>query len=537
MSTLSDPIQTDVNSLLEQASSLLTSGGDRNFIFTILSQAHQLNPTLRGLNALTGYFFEQQSDFYKSYNFYKRELELHPEIINSSKADLLHSLAWHSSNLGRCEESVYFMSEVIKLSPCNSNHYSDLLYFANHVESYTDQDLSEIAKTCYHLCFEKQFEKERQIIKDKLESTDYNNSKIRVGILSSNIHSHSAERLLIDILEHLPKQSFEFYCYYTENFEDSTTNRFKNISKKFMNLKGKAPLSIAEEIVTDKINILLDTLGHVKGNHLDVFSLKPAPIQISCIGFWGSTGLPQMDYLISQCGWIREEEKDLFTETIIDLPIYYYDVKDLARKIPIEKPPHLTNGFITFGCLNRGQKINHKMLCVWSVILNHTPNSKLILSYHSLQEPEFRTEVWKIFELNGINQERILLLDSINTEQYYHLYNQIDIALDPFPFSGGCTTIDTLWMGTPLITKCGNKTAGRFSEAYLKFCECEELIAPDEQEYVLKAIELANDSSKIENYKNTLRDRLIESKILDPKEGAKNLSNVFEQIIHQKSTK
>jgi protein O-GlcNAc transferase len=265
----------------------------------------------------------------------------------------------------------------------------------------------------------------------------------------------------------------------------NSTQGYRDLSQSFINVKNKTPFEIAELIIRDEIDILIDTLGHVKHNSLDVFSLKPSPVQISMIGYWGSTGLPQMDYLLVQKGWTKPEEVTNYHEKIIEVEHFHYRAKH--QDIDISEAPCLVNGFITFGCFNRGQKINSKVLSIWSILLNLLPESKILLSYPALKENEFREDVFSFFESQGINRTRVTLKGNISTEKYFHLYNEIDIALDPFPFSGGCTTIDALWMGVPVITKKGDKTAGRFSESFLNLCKVPELISENEQDYILKA--------------------------------------------------
>jgi predicted O-linked N-acetylglucosamine transferase (SPINDLY family) len=409
----------------------------------------------------------------------------------------------------------------------------------NHAYGFNDLEITDLANASYEKCFKEQFQTEREVIKTKLKTKEQlKHNKFKIGILSSYIHSQAAEVLLIDIFKNIDKTKYDFYSYYLNDvmsFEDDCTKEYRDLSQSFVNIKNKTPLEIAELIVNDGIDILIDTLGHVKLNSLDIFSLKPAPIQISMVGYWGSTGLPQMDYLLVQKGWTKPEETTNYHEKIIEVEHFHYRAKH--QDIDISEAPCLAKGFITFGCFNRGQKINSKLLSIWSIILNYLPDSNLILSYLTLGEAEFKEDIWVFFESQGISRTRIKLHEYISTEAYFHLYNEIDIALDPFPFSGGCTTIDALWMGVPVITKKGDRTAGRFSESFLNLCKVPELISENEQDYILKALELGKDFNRIQNYKETLRDKLIESKISDPKAAAKHFEQALETIIELEKTK
>jgi predicted O-linked N-acetylglucosamine transferase (SPINDLY family) len=498
-----------------------------------LLKARAVDPNLQGLNYALGCYFNRHIQAYKSYSFLKRELELYPNTAESYKENIYHCLSWSASSLGKWEEAVFYIYQAIKLKTNKHSYYSDLIYMANHADRFNDLEITDLANSSYENCFKEQFQSEREIIKTKLKAKEQlKHNKCRIGILSSCIHSQSAEVLLIDIFKNINRTKYDFYSYYINDvmdFEDDCTKEYKDLSQSFINIKNKTALEIAELIVDDEIDILIDTLGHVKYNSLNIFSLKPAPIQISMLGYWGSTGLPQMDYLLVQKGWTKPEEVTNYHEKIIEIEHFYCRAK--YKDVDILKAPCLVNDFITFGCFNRGQKINSKVLSIWSIILNLLPNSNLILSYEALGEAEFREDMWAFFESQGISKTRIKLHGYISTEAYFHLHNEIDIVLDPFPFSGGCTTIDALWMGVPVITKKGDRTAGRFSEDFLNLCKVPELISENEQDYIFKAIELGKDFNRIQNYKNTLRDKLIESKILDPKAAAKHFEQALETII------
>jgi protein O-GlcNAc transferase len=530
---------TDAQELLEKSLNLITSNGNKEEIGKHLLQALAFDNNLIGLNLALGDFFSNTLEIYKSYYFYKRELELHPYREQEIKEHIYFILAWNTSYLGKAEEAIEYIQEAIKLNNSRCDYYNSLIYMANHAYKINDSELANIAKTFYENCLEKQFQIERKIIQTELSTKQYfKNTKTKIGILSSYIHSQAAEVLLLDIFKNIDETKYDFYCYYINDVierEDDCTAEYRKLSQSFINIKNKTPLEIAELIIRDEIDILIDTLGHVKNNLLDVFSLKPAPIQISMVGYWGSTGLPQMDYLLVQKGWTKPEETTNYHEKIIEVEHFHYRAKH--QDINILQTPSLAKGFVTFGCFNRGQKINSRVLSIWSIILNYLPDSNLILSYLTLGEAEFKEDIWVFFESQGIKRERIILEGNISTEKYFHLYNKIDIALDPFPFSGGCTTIDALWMGVPVITKKGDRTAGRFSESFLNLCKVPELISENEEDYILKAIALGKDFNRIQSYKETLRNKLIKSKISDPKAAANHFEQALETIIELEKTK
>ncbi len=155
----------------------------------------------------------------------------------------------------------------------------------------------------------------------------------------------------------------------------------------------------------------------------------------------------------------------------------------------------------------------------------------------ALADSNLKEDIWKFFEAQNIERSRIKLYPHVSTEDYFKLYTEIDIALDPFPFSGGCTSLDSLWMGVPVLTKAGDRTAGRFSESFLKLCEVPELIAKDESDYVLKAIELGKDFKRIQEYRRTLREKVRESGISNPQAAAKEFEKALDTIVEQELEK
>jgi predicted O-linked N-acetylglucosamine transferase (SPINDLY family) len=498
-----------------------------------LLQVRSVNPDFKELNYALGCYFHKDQQFHKASFFLKKELEANPSLALTQKAVIYDHLAWSSSCLGKNADAVYYAEKLIATTPPSIKHYSTLLYMLSHCENVSDSDLSKIANNAYKNCLDIQLKDERKIVKNISKGKqEAEKSKIKLGIVSPFFYSKSVEFFLIDLFEEFNQDKFEFHFFYTDNIFDSTTEKYQKLAQSFHSCTNDNPLQIARKITEQEVDILIDTLGHSIGNHLEVFSLKPAPIQISFLGYWGSTGLPQMDYYLTAKEWIQDKDKTSFSEEIIELSKHFF--KPSNKEILIKAPPCINNKFITFGCFNRGQKINSKILATWSIILNLVPDSNLVLSYPALNEEDFRNHILDFFSSQNISPTRIKLIGLINTHDYLELYNQIDIALDPFPFSGGCTSIDCLWMSVPIITLEGNNSAGKQTASFLKDCNSSELIAKTEAEYINKAVKLANDAEAIKQYKSSLRDKLIQSEIINPQVRAKEFENIFTEIFQLK---
>ena len=265
----------DAQELFKTAVNLIENDGDKEEIRKYLLEAFSLNNNLIGLNLALGDFFCNALEVYKSYYFCKQELELHPYREQEIKEYIYYRLAWNASYLGKAHEAVQYMKEALKLTNSSCDYYSNLIYMANHAYEIDDSELTNIAKAFYTNCLDKQLEIERKIIKIKLSTKQYfKNTKIKIGIISSVFIAQSAEVLLLDIFKNIDDSKYEFYCYYLNDLitiEDNCTQGYRDLSQSFINIKNKTPLEIANLIVDDDIDSLIDTLGHVKNNCLNIF--------------------------------------------------------------------------------------------------------------------------------------------------------------------------------------------------------------------------------------------------------------------------
>jgi predicted O-linked N-acetylglucosamine transferase (SPINDLY family) len=204
----------------------------------------------------------------------------------------------------------------------------------------------------------------------------------------------------------------------------------------------------------------------------------------------------------------------------------------------IKPTPCLERKYISFGNLGKMIKINTTVLETWARILQAVPDSHLILSNQALETRDYRKYLLEFFHQYGISEDRIHLLERLVTEHYYEFYNQIDVLLDSFPFTSSATAIDCIWMSTPIITRCtGKKTVENFAKEILTLFKTPELVAADTEEYIAKAIELANDFERIDNYKKTLRDKLLESKFLDLKKAGNNFEKMLDEAVQRTKNK
>jgi predicted O-linked N-acetylglucosamine transferase (SPINDLY family) len=523
-----------VQSLLNQAKSFFTSN-NKTQCLEVLFKVRRLPLTEEflinsNIDFAIGKILVETSNYYSAYNAFKRCFALNfSSRTIEQKIELLSHLTNTCCSCGKIDEAYFYCKQLITLMP-NIESYFYLIYIMNHTDRFSDKEINDTAKEIYDKFFKENLREEKALISNLIKNNKITKGEIvKIGILTPDLMANTAEYILAQSLLHIDKKKYELHWFHTEPNADEITIKIICQSKSYINLKGRDSFSIAKIIANKGIHILIDTRGLILHNRLDVFALKPAPIQISTFGYWGSTGLPQMDYLVGCKIVVSKDSQESMHEKIINIENQYY----LPNKFTVEvlAPPCLTNNYTTFGCFNRSAKINSKVLAVWSLILNSAPNSRLILSNDALFDNSFKEYIWAIFETNGISKERVSLIQKVDSFDYFNLYNYIDIALDPFPFNGACTTVDTLWMGTPLITLTGPRTSLQMSLFFMNKCKITELITYSEQEYIMKAVQLAKDFNKIQEYKRILRERLIAAKINDAELAGKDFEKALDTII------
>jgi predicted O-linked N-acetylglucosamine transferase (SPINDLY family) len=281
-------------------------------------------------------------------------------------------------------------------------------------------------------------------------------------------------------------------------------------------------------IEADGIDVLIDLAGHTGGNRLLVFARKPAPVQASWIGHPATTGMKAMDYRITD--HFAEPEgmtEHLNTEALWRLPRIYGCYQGGRDRPPvISHPPADDNGYVTFGCFNNFVKVTAPALRAWKRILEAVPDARLLLEIASLAQPSHRVCVEEYLRAHGMPMDRIIL-EPRKPENQFVLYNRIDIALDPFPCTGGTTSMDTLWMGVPLVTLAGRQFVSRMSASLLNNVGAPELVAATENEYVAKAVALAGDRPRLRALRDHIRDTVERSPLMDKAAFARDMEDAY----------
>ena len=343
--------------------------------------------------------------------------------------------------------------------------------------------------------------------------------RLRVGYVSADFGRHVMGYFCQALLRDYDRACFEVYVY-ANCSEDARTRELRAMPEHWRSVLGQPVGAIVQQIKVDEIDILVDLSGHTKGNLLPVFACRPAPVQISGLGYMSTTGLAAMDYFLSD-GWLspakRTDQPQLtvspdFTEKLLVLPhSHLCYVPPQAADLPAA--PCRVNGYMTFGCFNNFTKVTDEVLAVWSEILKAVPDSRLFLKAGIFSQPEGKKRVAARLLAAGIALERVMMEGY--TEDYLAAYGRVDIALDTFPYAGGGTTCDALYMGVPVISLAGSSHNTRFGFSLLANLGLQGCCAASEEEYVSLAVRLAGQPKRVVQLHQTLRRRLRSSYVMD----------------------
>jgi len=289
---------------------------------------------------------------------------------------------------------------------------------------------------------------------------------------------------------------------------------------------GMSDEALAKCIRDDGIDILVDLSGHTAHNRLPVFAWKPAPIQASWLGYVATTGLSEMDYYIADRYAVPESQDAQFVEKVWCLPESMICFTPPEFDIPASQTPAMANGYVTFGSFNNLTKMNDAVVALWADVLHNVPGSKILLNTRQLNDAAIRETTWRRFAAHGIGRERVMLEYITPRASSIAAYSRVDIALDPFPYNGGTTTAEALWMGVPVLTLAGDRLVGRMGVSQLSNVGLQDWIAEDAAEYVAKAKYFA-EISALTKLRAGLRQRVLESPLFD----APRFAAHFEQAL------
>ena len=352
--------------------------------------------------------------------------------------------------------------------------------------------------------------------------------RLRIGYMSPNFRRQAVSAFILPILQHHDPKQVEVFCYSDVEMPDDITRRFQGYAAQWRESWSLSDEQLARQVRENRIDILVELTGHIGKGRLGVMAYRPSPIQISYIGYQGTTGVKAVDYVLTDEWADPAGNERFYVEKPCRLPGSFF-VYEPPGDAPLVGPlPCLSAGHITFGCLNAINKATPRAIGLWSRILSSVPGSKMLLLTTHCKETNHRLLAG--FAARGIPSDRIELVQRTSPNQYYRRYNSIDIALDPVPFNGHTTTCDAAWMGCPTINLSGQIYAHRYGGSVLRNLDLADLATETENAYVTAAVGLANDLDRLAKLRSTLRFTMQKSLITDGSRFTRNLEQAYRQM-------
>jgi predicted O-linked N-acetylglucosamine transferase (SPINDLY family) len=336
--------------------------------------------------------------------------------------------------------------------------------------------------------------------------------RLKVGYVSPDLHNHAVMKFVPQVFEHHDSSRFEVVVYAVGARSDYMTEDLRRSIENYLALPVAGP-ELAERVRADGVDILVDLAGHTMGPAFLAFAEKPAPIQVSWIGMLGTTGLRTMDFFLGDPHLPCPGTEPLFSESIYRLPVIC-SYRPFGN-VPVAPSPCLERGYITFGSFNNPRKITRQVVKLWSAILHLVPHSRLLLKYHAMEQPAMRGSLEKWFAEDGIPPARLQFEGAAPPREYLEAFSRIDIALDPFPYNGGSTTLDTLWMGVPVVTLAGRLPVQCCGASLLSAAGLSDLVARTPEAYLQAALFLAETVPNTPGLRDNVRSSLQSSPLMD----------------------
>ena len=357
--------------------------------------------------------------------------------------------------------------------------------------------------------------------------------RLRIGYVSRDFYRHPVAWFLIPVLERHDRSRFEVLCYATGARSDDVTAEVRSLTGRWLDASKLTVSELADAIHRDEVDILIDLLGHAGSSDLAVFAQQPAPIQVTWLGYLNTTGLTRIQYRLSDAVSDPPGASDrLHTETLVRLPHSQWCYRPY-RALELSKdhatqPPFIHNGFITFGSFNHRIKLSPTVLALWVRILAQLPDARLVILGVPKGPPQDR--LLGYFKREGIATSRITLVAPLTMNDYFPWFDKVDLALDATPYSGGTTTCDTLWMGVPVVTVAGSRSASRSCASILTTVGLADWIARTPEEYVRLALRFARDQLLLTELRESLRRRMRESPLMDEPEFTHDLEAAYREM-------
>ncbi len=500
----------------------LMSQGQLEEAVAAYQKALELKPDYAVAHSNLGTVLRNQGRLEEAVTVCQKALTLNPDF-----AEAHYNLGIVLKSQGRLEEAVAAYQKALELRPDYAVAHSNLIFILNYDARFSQKDIFAQSR-CW--------DKTHAAPHSGQERTHANNRdpdrRLRVGYLSPDFREHSVSHFVGPLIAGHDRRSFEVFGYAEVVKPDETTTRFRDLADGWRSTVGMRDSAVAERIREDAIDILVDLAGHTANNRLLVFAERPAPVQVTWLGYSNTTGLSAMDYRMTDEIADPEGTADaLHSETLVRLPNGFLCFAPAADAPEIAESPALASGHVTFGSFNALSKVTPEVVEMWAGVLERVPRSRLLMKSRQLADEGTRNRYLDMFVALGIDAGRVELCPWIASKSgHLGAYGRVDIALDPFPYNGTTTTCEALWMGVPVITLRGDRHSGRVGASILTGIALTELIAETKDTYIETAVGLANAPDQLSVLREDLRNRMQGSPLCDSGAFARHVEAAYREM-------
>jgi predicted O-linked N-acetylglucosamine transferase (SPINDLY family) len=427
---------------------------------------------------------------------------------------------------GELDAAVESLRQAIALLPEFANAWSNLLVVLNYLPAISPQEI-----------YRESLEFEKRCAARLLTAPVFANAPdparaLRIGYVSPDFREHSVAHFTADLLGAHDRDRFTVFAYADVGRPDERTRVFQAQADEWRSIAGVSDDDVAAAIRADGIDVLVDLAGHTAGNRLPVFARRPAPVQVTWLGYPNTTGMQAMDYrLTDEIADPPGEADALHTERLVRLPGGFLCYQTGDASAVVAPLPALAQGQVTFGSFNALPKTTPVVIRTWAEILKAVPGSRLVLKSQALADEPTRARVLQAFREQGVDPARVELLGWVpGRAAHLEFYGRLDIALDPFPYNGTTTTCEALWMGVPVVTLRGDRHAGRVGASLLQRIGLDEWIAGSREDYVALAHTVAADHQRLAALRASLRSRVQRAGLTDVRGFTRSLEDSYREM-------
>jgi predicted O-linked N-acetylglucosamine transferase (SPINDLY family) len=449
---------------------------------------------------------------------HRRAIQLRPDFAAAHS-----NLGLALERLGLIDQSIAEFRRALRIDPGFRSALTNLIYTLNFQPGCDPQVIYK-----EHVAWNRTYAQPLAHLAQPHANTADPERRLRVGYVSADFRQHSVSYFIENLLAKHDMEQVEIFCYVDLVKPDATTDRLRKLVANWRDITGRDYGDVSQLIREDQIDILVDLAGHTGGNRLLVFATRPAPVQVTYLGYFTTTGMDAVDYRIT------DEYADppgmterFYSEQLLRLPQTFASYSPPAGAPPVGPLPALANGYVTFGSFNILQKISQPLLERWGTVLSKVRGSRLIMVASGLRYPGVEQRIVALFQRRGVERERLMLLDKLSFEEYMAIHQRVDVILDSFPVNGHTVTCHGLWMGVPAVCLAGSAYCQRLGISVMSNLGLSELVAQAPREYVEIAVKLANDLPRLSELRATMRERMSQSPLMDDRRFAGQVENAY----------